>query len=173
MPRQRKKKTAAPTSPGSPGAPQVSPSAPTSGIPPGYEKRLGGVTGKGWLPGQSGNPSGLARHPKPTISGVLRTLLADEQEYVDPKTNQRMVITVSERIARRLLAMALDKGTSNKERAMALASICVILDRSEGKAPQTVRHSVTDKDVADLDEQELASFLGRLVGDASSQAEGG
>ena len=69
--------------------------------------------------------------------------------------------------------MALDKGTSNKERAMALASICVILDRSEGKAPQTVRHSVTDKDVADLDEQELASFLGRLVGDASSQAQGG
>ena len=56
---------------------------------------------------------------------------------------------------------------------MALASICVILDRSEGKAPQTVRHSVTDKDVADLDEQELASFLGRLVGDASSQAQGG
>lgn len=175
MPTKPKKKKPAPAPPPDPGGPPVPTTAPDgrplpNGIPPGYAKKLGGNNGHGWLPGQSGNPSGLAKHPKPSITGVLRSLLAEEQEYEDPKSKQRVIITVAERVARRLLAMALDKGATNKERSLSLTAIGVILDRSEGKAPQTVRHSLAEKEVGDLDESELAEFMGRVVETARAAA---
>jgi hypothetical protein len=43
----------------------------------GYQ--LGGVTGKGWLPGQSGNPGGRAKG----LGEYIRSQTADGQELVD------------------------------------------------------------------------------------------
>ncbi len=55
------------------------------------EKQLGGCTGKGWLPGQSGNPNGRPPHIR-YLSEIVRELLKEvgKSEYKD-KTNDQLV----------------------------------------------------------------------------------
>jgi len=53
-------------------------------------KMLGGITGKGWMPGQSGNPNG--RKPKiNTIPDILRKI-GDEDGTVDGKSKLDVIM---------------------------------------------------------------------------------
>jgi len=49
------------------------------------EKKLGGVTGKGFMPGQSGNPGG--RPKRPWLTEATEEMLAEKLE--DPKERKR------------------------------------------------------------------------------------
>ena len=56
------------------------------------EKQLGGCTGKGWLPGQSGNPNGRPPH-KRYLSEIVREMLQEVRKGdVDNKTNDELVV---------------------------------------------------------------------------------
>ncbi len=62
-----------------------------SGKVEGKEYQLGGYTGKGWLPGQSGNPAGRPPNIR-YLSEIVRELLKEvgKSEYKD-KTNDELV----------------------------------------------------------------------------------
>ena len=55
---------------------ELSPAPPD--VPDEYEKMPGGITGKGWLPGQSGNPGGQPKGKR--ITTLIREALEREHE---------------------------------------------------------------------------------------------
>jgi hypothetical protein len=81
-------------------------------------KRPGGVTGKGFVRGRSGNPAGARRGPQ--IGSFLREAMAEEG--ADGKTVGRMLVD-------RLIAIALEGDRQ---------AIKDIFDRVEGKVPDKV-----------------------------------
>jgi hypothetical protein len=84
-------------------------------------KKLGGVTGKGFMPGKSGNPNG---RPKRTpLTDVTREKLP--QKIPDDPQGR----TYAEAIVDKLIAMALSGD---------IAAIRELHDRAEGKARQTI-----------------------------------
>ena len=85
------------------------------------EKKIGGVTGKGFMPGKSGNPSGRP-HKKP-ITELYEEIMAD------PKAMAAL---------RKSIVKALSKG----QMAMVL-QLKEMTDRVEGKVTQPIAADVT------------------------------
>ena len=108
------------------------------------DKLPGGITGKGFLPGQCGNPSGRPRTAK--FSEIARDVLAEE----DPKTRQKM----AERLVRAAVTRALAGSTRHLE---------LILSYAEGRPRQhfDVSGSVANP-LASLSDEELALRIEKL-----------
>lgn len=103
-------------------------------------KKPGGVTGKGFMPGRSGNPGG---RPKTGIfSEAYRKLL----EELEPK----QCYTLAEAIARAIVRKAL-KGD--------VRAASEIADRAEGKPPQSLAINAKVNSVQDLSDDELAAAI--------------
>lgn len=95
------------------------------------EKKVGGVTGKGFLPGQSGNPGG-----RPKGSVKLSTALQRALALPLPDHSGR---TYAEAIAEKLCKEAADGN---------VAAAKEIADRTEGRSKQTVTFTVNQGEVA-------------------------
>jgi Family of unknown function (DUF5681) len=98
------------------------PDEPSQNVESGVEsnKMLGGCTGKGFMPGQSGNPGGKPR--KPASERLIRRLLAnDEKELAE--------------VIEALVAKA--KGGD-------VPALKEVLDRAEGKVADKVESSGPD-----------------------------
>jgi hypothetical protein len=108
-------------------------------------KLLGGITGKGFMPGQCGNPSGRPRTAK--FSEIARDVLAEE----DPKTRQ----TMAERLVRAAVTRALAGSTRHLE---------LLLSYTEGRPRQhfDLSGSVTNP-LASLSDEELNLRLEKLL----------
>ena len=89
----------------------------TDDLPDGYDKMPGGITGKGFLPGQSGNPGGLQKGKR--ITTLIREAL---EQDIDGKK-------VVEALAQIIIREAL-KGDFRFARE--------ILDRIDGKVPDRI-----------------------------------
>lgn len=85
------------------------------------EKLLGGITGKGFMPGESGNPSG--RPKKKPITELYEQILSD------PETME-------------MLRKAVIKALSRGQMAMVL-QLREMTDRIEGKVTQPIEADVT------------------------------
>ena len=83
------------------------------------KNNLGGATGKGWLPGQSGNPGGRPRGK--SITAKLRKIL--DSEYTDGKT-------VADHIVDTIVKEVLDPSGKYGFNTPLLKEL---LDRTEGK----------------------------------------
>lgn len=113
--------------------------------------KLGGATGKGWLPGQSGNPRGRLKKEETLIS-----LLKDELEKVPAK--ERRGRTNAQLISIKLTEMA---------RGGSLKAIKEIYDRICGKPKQSVEvgnldgspFATSSVDMSKLSAQELLNLL--------------
>lgn len=100
-------------------------------------KQLGGVTGRGFLPGQSGNPSG-----RPRTRGLVVALRAKVAEIgKDGRT-----------VEEKLVAVLVDEALRGKHR---LAAVEVIFDRLEGRARQQI-------EVADITQEIRAKSSAEL-----------
>ena len=75
------------------------------------EKLLGGVTGKGFMPGQSGNPGG--RPKKRVISDLYEEMLADP-EFVGEVRNSIRKMVLSGRMVGQLLLKEMTERTEGK-----------------------------------------------------------
>lgn len=93
-------------------------------------KRPGGVTGKGFMPGQSGNPGG---RKKKLVTEMYDEILAD------PK--------VRERIKQQIIKTMTTKGMAGVLERREAA------DRTEGKTPDEVRISYRDMTDEELEEK--------------------
>lgn len=85
------------------------------------EKLLGGITGKGFLPGQSGNPGG--RPPKKPITEMYERIMND------PEAIRKIEATVLKALTKGNMAMVLQL----KE----------MTDRVEGKVTQPIEADIT------------------------------
>lgn len=111
------------------------------------KNNVGGITGKGFLPGQSGNPKG--RPKGQSLTAILRALAREEV---------RPGVTVAEAISRRLLQLAM-KGDRR--------AIRDVFDRLEGRPVQAIELSGPDEgaipiSLTSLPTSELES-LGRIA----------
>jgi len=91
-------------------------------------KLLGGVTGKGFMPGQSGNPKG--RKPLAVTIGQHVRDIGDE--VIDERTQWTRI----DAVIRRLYADAISGKHQHAE---------IILERGWGKVPQPVQLDVTEE----------------------------
>ena len=95
---------------------------------PNNGKIIGGITGKGFVPGQSGNPKG-----RPKKGFAIADILNAKSEEIDEVTGESM----REKMLYKVYALA----TSNKPERWAVEFIA---DRTEGKAveriDQTLKH---------------------------------
>jgi hypothetical protein len=109
------------------------------------DKLPGGITGKGFLPGQCGNPSGRPRTA--TFSELAREILAEG----DPKKQQ----TVAESLVRSAVTHALRGSVRHLE---------LLLNYTEGKPKQhfDLSGSLTAP-LASLSDEELALRIERLL----------
>ena len=106
-------------------------------------KRLGGITGRGFLPGQSGNPSGRPRGSAKGLLTVLRSKIAEAGQ--DGRT-----------IEERLVAALVEEALRGKHR---LAAIEVIFDRLEGRPAQRLDLADVTSDLRSRSTEELQFFL--------------
>jgi hypothetical protein len=88
------------------------------------EKMLGGITGKGWLPGQSGNPGGRFRY-KP-ITEIYERMLKEGKTGEEIEAAMRRAIR------------------SRGRGSQAIAALKELADRVEGKPTERVEHSGPD-----------------------------
>ncbi len=98
--------------------------------------QLGGATGKGWLPGQSGNPSGRPKS-KP-ITDMLRPIFEDPETVDLIRANVKKTLT--------------DKGMAG------VILLSHIADRLEGKMPEEVNIN----DCRNMTDEELEKKLEEL-----------
>jgi hypothetical protein len=105
------------------------------------QKQLGGVTGAGFMPGQSGNPK-----DRPLTKGLL-TALRNKVSEVD--ANGR---TIEARLVEVLVNEALD----GKNR---LAAVEIILDRLEGRSRQRLEVADVTAQLRDKSDEELQFHL--------------
>jgi hypothetical protein len=106
-----------------------------------HGKRLGGASGKGFLPGRSGNPGG-----RPRTTGLIDAIRAKVFEI---GTDGR---TVAEQIAQ----MLVDESLRGKHR---VAAATLILDRLEGRPPQQLNLNNITHDIAGRSDAELRHYL--------------
>jgi hypothetical protein len=104
-------------------------------------KRAGGITGKGFRPGQSGNPKG-----RPRTKGLLNALKAAVGKVEDDGR------TVEELLIEALIAEAL-KGRNR------LPAIQTVFDRLEGKPKQQVDLNDISESMCDRSDEELKFFI--------------
>ncbi len=104
-------------------------------------KRLGGVTGRGFVPGQSGNPSG-----RPRTRGLVSPLRAKMAE-VGPDGR-----SLEDRLVGVLIQEALKGGQR-------LAAVAVIFDRLEGRAHQQIQIADVTKELREKSDGELLFHL--------------
>lgn len=107
------------------------------------EYKPGGVTGKGFLPGQSGNPNG--RPKGQSITSVLRAILDDEAKFKG-NTNGKLL---KEIVADVLVKHAL-KGN--------MKAMSILLDRHDGKVPLPLTIQDDDFDPTKLSDEKLESI---------------
>ena len=87
------------------------------------DNNLGGVTGKGWMPGQSGNPNGRPKKDV-CITSLVKELL--EQDAGEGKTYAQLV------------AEAIVKLSTTPDARGHVPTVKELLDRLEGKVTQPV-----------------------------------
>src|SRR4029077_13452578 len=104
-------------------------------------KQLGDITGRGFLPGQSGNPKG-----RPHTKGLL-TALRNKVSEVDANGQ-----TIESRLVEVLVSEALD----GKNR---LAAVEIILDRLEGRSRQRLEVADVTAQLRDKSDDELQFHL--------------
>ena len=119
------------------------------------KSKLGGITGKGFMPGQSGNPGGL--RPGRTITARLRDLL-DAHELGGKKLpNNKQVAD--------LVAEAIVRGAAKGDARI----LGMLMDRVEG----AIKQQVAIEDVTQPDNKAtLESKLARLESDAQEEVPG-
>jgi hypothetical protein len=104
-------------------------------------KQLGGCTGKGFVPGQSGNPSG-----RPRTRGLLGTLRLRVAEIgPDGRT-----------LEEKLISVLLQEALHGRHR---LAAVEVIFDRLEGRARQHLDVADVTKELKEKTDNELRFHL--------------
>jgi hypothetical protein len=104
-------------------------------------KQLGGITGRGFLPGRSGNPSS-----RPRTRGLVSALHAKVSE-VGPD---------GRRIKQQLVDVLLREALRGKHR---LAAVEVIFDRLEGRASQHIQIADVTKEMRQKSDDELGFHL--------------
>jgi hypothetical protein len=97
-------------------------------------KLLGGVTGKGWKPGQSGNPNG-----RPKKGLAIADILNERGDKVDPETG----VTDRERMLNQVYDEALKKHPETW-------AVNFIARRTEGRSLERIAN-VTDKPIRIFD----------------------
>jgi Family of unknown function (DUF5681) len=104
-------------------------------------QQLGGVTGHGFRPGQSGNPKG-----RPRTRGLLNALKAKVQETAhDGRSIEQMLVDV-----------LVEEALHGKNRLPALEEI---FNRLEGRAHQTVAVSDLTQEMSTKSDAELEFYL--------------
>jgi hypothetical protein len=104
-------------------------------------KQLGGITGRGFLPGKSGNPKG-----RPHTKGLL-TALRNKVSEVDADGQ-----TIESRLVEVLVSEALD----GKNR---LPAVEIIFDRLEGRSRQRLEVADVTAQLRDKTDEELQFHL--------------
>jgi hypothetical protein len=107
----------------------------------GQPKKLGGVTGRGFLPGQSGNPSG-----RPRTRGLLGTLRLRVAE-IGPDGRS---------LEERLIDVLINEAMRGRHR---LAAVETIFDRLEGRARQHLDVADVTKELREKTDNELRFHL--------------
>jgi len=92
-------------------------------------KMPGGITGKGWIPGQSGNPDG--RPPKPKNIPDILIKIGEEDGTVDGKTKLDVIMN-------KVFQFALEGRPW---------AVQFIADRTEGKATERIEQRITRDEV--------------------------
>jgi len=104
-------------------------------------KLLGGITGKGFVPGQSGNPNG-----RPRTKGLLNSLKVKITEVgADGRTVEEL-----------LVAALIEEAFEGRNRMAALA---YIFDRLEGRPRQEVDVRSLSEDISSRSDEELRFYL--------------
>jgi hypothetical protein len=104
-------------------------------------KQLGGITGRGFVPGQSGNPSG-----RPRTRGLVSSLRAKMAE-VGPDGRS---------LEERLVGVLIQEALKGRQR---LAAVAVIFDRLEGRAHQQIQIADVTKELREKSDDELRFHL--------------
>ncbi len=117
------------------------------------QRRVGGITGKGFRPGQSGNPKG-----RPPTTGLLEALKAEMRVVLEDGR------TVEESLARALVHEALHGRRK-------LTAIAEIFDRLEGKPKQQLDLNDITKQMQGRSNEELIKFAetGKWPGEEQSE----
>jgi len=106
------------------------------------DKLLGGITGRGFLPGQSGNVNG---RPK-TTAGLVKAIRLKVAEIApDGRT-----------IAQHIAEMLVEESLQGRHR---VAAASVILDRLEGRPAQQLDFNNITQDLANRSDDELRYHL--------------
>jgi hypothetical protein len=105
------------------------------------QKQLGGITGRGFLPGQSGNPKG-----RPYTKGLLAAL---RNKVAEIDANGQ---TIEARLVEVLVSEALD----GKNR---LPAVEIIFDRLEGRSRQRLEVADVTAQLRDKSDEELQFHL--------------
>ena len=105
------------------------------------QKQLGGITGRGFVPGQSGNPKG-----RPHARGLIAALRLKVAEIApDGRT-----------IEEHLIDVLLQEALRGKHRVPAVE---VIFDRLEGRARQTLEVADITRELREKSDEELRFHL--------------
>ena len=104
-------------------------------------KRLGGITGHGFLPGQSGNPNG-----RPPTTGLLNAL----------KKTVSQVVEDGRSVEEHLVDALIQEAFGGKNR---MAALSYIFDRLEGRPRQQFEVKDISADLAARTTDELKYFL--------------
>lgn len=141
--RRPKSKTSKPAKP----SPRVENNAKTTG------ERLGGVTGKGFMPGRSGNPGGRPR----------TRFLVEAIRRIAAEPNDASGRTKAEALAEKLWKIAF-KGS--------LAAMREIMDRAEGKPEQSINVTQLQAPFADKTDEQLRHFVetGEWMGESDGSS---
>ena len=105
-------------------------------------KQLGGITGRGFLPGQSGNPKG-----RPHTKGLLTALRHKVGEMCPDG-----LTTIEEQLVEVLVQEAL----RGKHR---LPAVEMIFDRLEGRARQQIEVADVTRELREKSDEELRFYL--------------
>lgn len=107
----------------------------------GQPKQLGGITGRGFLPGQSGNPSG-----RPRTRGLVSALRARVAEIgPDGRT-----------LEEQLVGVLVQEALRGRQR---LAAVEAIFDRLEGRSTQQIQVADVTRELREKTDAELRFHL--------------
>jgi uncharacterized protein DUF5681 len=104
-------------------------------------KQLGGITGRGFLPGQSGNPKG-----RPYTKGLLTAL---RHKVAEIGSDGR---TIEEQLVEVLVQEALNGQHP-------LPAVEIIFDRLEGRARQQIEVADVTRELREKSDEELRFYL--------------